>query len=35
MYTVLVYYRGFTDQSDQLIGIGRITTRTDRPGFSF
>jgi hypothetical protein len=35
MYTVLVYYKGFTDQSDQLIGIGRITTRTDRPGFSF
>jgi hypothetical protein len=34
-YTVLVYYRGFTDQSDQLIGIGRITTRFDRPGISF
>lgn len=34
-YTVLVYYRGFTDQSEQLIGIGRITTRSDRPGFSF
>jgi hypothetical protein len=34
-YTVLVYYKSFTDQSDQLIGVAKICTRTDRPGFSF
>ena len=34
-YTILVYYKSFTDQSDQLIGIGKLDTRTDRPGFSF
>jgi len=34
-YTVLVYYKSFTDQADQLIGIARINTRSDRPGFSF
>lgn len=35
IYTILVYYKSFTDQSDQLIGIAKISTRTDRPGFSF
>jgi hypothetical protein len=34
-YTILVYYKSFTDQSDQLIGISKLSTRTDRPGFSF
>lgn len=34
-YTVLIYYKSFTDQSDQLIGIAKVSTRTDRPGFSF
>ncbi|MEP7111251.1 MAG: DUF5103 domain-containing protein [Ferruginibacter sp.] len=34
-YTILVYYKSFTDQSDQLIGIGKLDTRTDRAGFSF
>lgn len=34
-YTILVYYKSFTDQADQLIGVGRLDTRTDRPGFSF
>lgn len=34
-YTILVYYKSFTDQSDQLIGISKINTRSDRPGFSF
>lgn len=34
-YTILVYYKSFTDQADQLIGMARISTRTDRPGFSF
>ena len=35
VYTVLVYYKSFTDQSDQLIGIARVSTRLDRPGISF
>lgn len=34
-YTVLVYYKSFMDQSDQLIGVAKINTRSDRPGFSF
>ena len=34
-YTILVYYKSFTDQSEQLIGISKLNTRTDRPGFSF
>ena len=34
-YTILVYYKSFSDQSDQLIGIGTMDTRTDRAGFSF
>jgi hypothetical protein len=34
-YTILIYYKSFTDQSDQLIGISKLNTRTDRPGFSF
>ena len=34
-YTILVYYKSFTDQSDQLIGVGKVNTRSDRPGLSF
>ncbi|MEP7142829.1 MAG: DUF5103 domain-containing protein [Ferruginibacter sp.] len=34
-YTILVYYKSFTDQSDQLIGIGKLDTRSDRAGISF
>lgn len=34
-YTILIYYKSFTDRSDQLIGIGKLDTRTDRPGLSF
>ena len=34
-YTILVYYKSFTDQADQLIGVSKINTRSDRPGFSF
>jgi hypothetical protein len=34
-YTILVYYKSFTDQADQLIGISQINNRSDRPGFSF
>ena len=35
IYTILIYYRSFTDQSDQLIGVARISSRLDRPGISF
>ena len=34
-YTILVYYKSFTDQSDQLISVSKISSRSDRPGFSF
>jgi hypothetical protein len=34
-YTILIYYKSFTDQSEQLIGIGELNSRNDRPGFSF
>ena len=34
-YTILMYYRSFTDQADQLIGISKINSRTDNPGISF
>jgi len=34
-YTVLVYYKGFTDRNDQLIGYTSLNSRNDRPGFSF
>jgi hypothetical protein len=34
-YTILVYYRSFTDRADQLIGVSKINSRTDRPGLSF
>ncbi|MFZ1307016.1 MAG: DUF5103 domain-containing protein [Ferruginibacter sp.] len=34
-YTILMYYRSFTDRTDQLIGIGKIRSRTDQPGISF
>lgn len=34
-YTILMYYKSFTDRTDQLIGVGKIKSRTDRPGISF
>jgi hypothetical protein len=34
-YTILIYYKSFTDRSDQLIGISQVNSRKDRPGFSF
>lgn len=34
-YTILVYYKSFTDRNDQLIGVGYINSRRDRPGLSF
>jgi hypothetical protein len=35
IYTILVYYRSFTDRADQLIGVANLNSRKDRPGFSF
>ena len=35
LYTVLIYYKSFTDRSEQLIGIGEFNSRNDRPGFTF
>ncbi|RYD82772.1 MAG: DUF5103 domain-containing protein [Sphingobacteriales bacterium] len=34
-YTILIYYKSFTDRADQLIGIGQFNSRRDRSGFSF
>ncbi|RYF83536.1 MAG: DUF5103 domain-containing protein [Chitinophagaceae bacterium] len=34
-YTILIYYKSFTDRSDQLIGVSQVNSRKDRPGFSF
>ncbi|MEI8059111.1 MAG: DUF5103 domain-containing protein [Ferruginibacter sp.] len=34
-YTILMYYKAFSDRADQLIGVGKIDSRTDKPGFSF
>lgn len=34
-YTIFLYYKSFTDRSDQLIGISQVNSRRDRPGFSF
>jgi hypothetical protein len=34
-YTILIYYKAFSDRADQLIGVGKIDSRTDKPGFSF
>lgn len=34
-YTILLYYKGFTDRNDQLLGIAEINSRTDRPGLPF
>jgi hypothetical protein len=34
-YTILMYYKGFTDRTDQLIAVGKINSRSDRPGISF
>ena len=34
-YTVLVYYKSFPDRTDQLISVGEINSRRDRPGLRF
>ncbi len=34
-YTILVYYKSLTDRNDQLLGVGEVRSRSDRPGLSF
>ncbi len=34
-YTILVYYKSFSDRSDELIGATTIDSRTDKPGFGY
>jgi hypothetical protein len=34
-YSILMYYKSFTDRTEQLIGVSQINTRKNRPGFSF
>jgi hypothetical protein len=34
-YSIFLYYKSFTDRSEQLIGVSQINSRRDRPGFSF
>jgi hypothetical protein len=34
-YTILIYYKSFTDRAEQLIGVANLNSRKDRPGFSF
>ncbi|MEO8769166.1 MAG: DUF5103 domain-containing protein [Ferruginibacter sp.] len=34
-YTILVYYKAFSDRSDQLIGVSSFNSRSDKPGISF
>ena len=35
IYTILVYYKPFAGRADELIGVGTLNSRTDRPGVSF
>ncbi len=34
-YTILMYYKSFNDRNHQLIGVSKINSRSDKPGFSF
>lgn len=34
-YTILMYYKSFTDRADQLIGVGRVSSGTDKPRLGF
>lgn len=34
-YTILLYYKGFADRSDQLIGVAQINSRLNAAGVSF
>lgn len=34
-YTILLYYRSFTDRSDQLIGVAHVNSRKDVSGFNY
>ena len=34
-YSLFLYYKSFSDRSEQLIGISQVNSRRDRAGFSF
>ncbi len=34
-YTILLYYRGFADRYDQILGMSQINSISGKPGFSF
>ena len=34
-YTILMYYKSFSDRNDRIIGVAAINSRSDKPGFSF
>lgn len=34
-YTIILYYKGFADRCDQVIGLTQINSRRDRPGLRF
>jgi hypothetical protein len=34
-YTILIYYKSFTDRVDQLIGVSQINSRRERQGLGF
>jgi len=35
LYTILVYYKSFSDRAEELIGVATLDSRTDQPGLSF
>lgn len=35
LYTILVYFRSFTDRSDELIGVSTFDSRTDQQGVNY
>ena len=34
-YTILIYYKSFTDRTDRLIGLGQVNSLNNRPGLRF
>ena len=34
-YTILIYYKSFTDRNDRLIGVGQVNSLNNRPGIRF
>ncbi len=34
-YTIIMYYKAFSDRADRIISVAHINSRANRPGFSF